>query len=326
MAKPIATTDKLRIGISGWTYAPWRGVFYPKKLPHNIELAYASTQLSSIEINGTFYSLQRPSSFAKWYEQTPADFVFSVKAPRYITHMLRLRNTEAPIANFFLSGVLRLNEKLGPILWQFPPNLQFNPDLFEPFLAKLPRSTKAAARLLKQTDSRMKDRTWSVVDQDRPMFHAMEIRHESFATEAFVKLLRKHSVAMVIADTAGQWPMLLDVTADFVYVRLHGAEKLYASGYSDDALDAWVTRIRAWATGQDSPTSQRLGPAARKRMRRDVYVYFDNDVKVHAPFDAAKLAFKLGERDRLLDETPRVESQEIPRLAWPAIGSKSREK
>jgi uncharacterized protein YecE (DUF72 family) len=284
----------IRIGISGWRYPPWRGTFYPKGLPQKNELPYASSILSSIEINGTFYSLQRPTSYAAWYAQTPADFVFSVKAPRFITHIRRLRDIEAPLANFFVSGPLRLNEKLGPILWQFPPNFRFAPDLFEAFLAQLPHSTAAAAKLLKHADARIKGRSWSKVDRDRPLRHAVEIRHESFAVPAFARLLRKHRAALVVADTAGKWPMLHDVTADFVYVRLHGAEELYASGYTEPALDAWAAKIRAWSAGRDAPDVSLLSRLAAVRARRDVFVYFDNDVKVHAPFDAARLAEKLG--------------------------------
>jgi uncharacterized protein YecE (DUF72 family) len=292
----------IRIGISGWRYPPWRGTFYPRGLSQKNELSYASGILSSIEINGTFYSLQRPGSFASWHGQTPADFVFSVKGSRYITHMLRLRKIESALANFFLSGVLRLNEKLGPILWQFPPNFRFVPDVFEEFLAQLPRSTAAAARLLKHADARVKGRTWAKVDRDRPLRHAIEIRHESFETPAFARLLRKYRAALVSADTAGNWPMLHDVTADFVYVRLHGAEELYASGYTETALDDWAAKIRAWSVGGDAPGAHRIGPAAQKRARRDVYVYFDNDAKVKAPFDAMRLAEKLGLRRTAVQE------------------------
>lgn len=308
----------IRIGISGWTYKPWRGTFYPAKLPHDKELAYAAAMLPSIEINGTFYSLQRPSSYARWYEQTPADFVFAVKAPRFITHLKRLRDVEAPIANFFVSGLLRLNEKLGPILWQFPPNFKFDHELFDQFLSQLPRSTKEAARLLRKSDDRVKGRSWTGIDRDRPLRHAVEIRNETFATAAFARLLRRHGVAVVIADTAGHWPMLHDVSADFVYLRLHGAEELYASGYTDKALNQWAAKIRALSSGRDA-SGRRVGPSACKRSQRDIYVYFDNDVKVRAPFDAARLAMKLGIRETQLNERPQMKSAEIPRPQWPPI-------
>jgi uncharacterized protein YecE (DUF72 family) len=297
----------IRVGISGWTYTPWRGTFYPRGLAQKNELPYASENLASIEINGTFYRLQRPENFASWYDQTPAGFVFSLKAPRFITHIRRLRDVQTPVANFLMSGVLRLNEKLGPILWQFPPNMRFDPELFETFLAQLPHTTADAARLLEHCDARVKGRSWSEVDRDRPLRHAVEIRHESFATDAFVRLLRKHAVALVTADTAGKWPMMQDVTADFVYARLHGAEELYASGYTDAALDDWAAKFRAWSTGGDAPAARRIGPPARKRATRDVFVYFDNDVKVRSPFDAARLAVKLGLRREPLQEAGDVQ-------------------
>ncbi len=310
---------KIVVGMSGWTYAPWRGTFYPKKLGQKNELAYASAMLPSIEINGTFYGLQRPTSYAAWHEQTPEGFVFSVKGPRFITHIRRLREVKTPLANFLLSGPLRLNEKLGPILWQFPPNFQFDAELFEAFLAMLPHSTEEAAGLVKDCDSRMKGRTWAEIDLDRSMRQAVEIRHESFATEAFVRMLRKYGVALVCADTAGKWPMLHDVTADFVYARLHGAEELYASGYTEAALDEWATKIRAWSTGGDAPSKDRLGPAAQQRAKRDVFVYFDNDVKVRSPFDAARLAVKLGLREHPLQEAERISTNEVPRAQWPRV-------
>ena len=221
-----------------------------------------------------------------------------MKAPRYITHIRRLREIEAPSANFFLSGMLRLQEKLGPILWQFPPSFQFVADVFETFLAQLPHSTAEAAKLLNHCDARVKGRTWTVIDADRPLRHAVEIRHASFVTPVFTDLLRKYRAALVSADTAGNWPMLHDVTADFVYVRMHGAEELYASGYTEEALDAWAAKIRAWSNGGDAPGAARTGPAAPKCAKRDMYVYFDNDAKVRSPVDAARLAVKLGLRDR----------------------------
>ena len=294
-------TGQILVGISGWTYAPWRSTFYPNSLPQKSELQYASTQLPTIEINGSFYSLQKPKSYIHWYDQTPKDFIFSLKAPRYITHIRRLRDIQAPIANFFLSGPLALKEKLGPILWQFPPNFQFNPDLFAPFLASLPHTTSAAAKLLKHTDSHVKDRTYSKIDHDRPLRHAVEIRHDSFAVKPFVDLLRKHNVAMVIADTAGKWPQIFDLTSDFAYLRLHGAEELYASGYTDQALNDWSKKIRTLASGKNAPNEKLHSTPAKTRTARDVYVYFDNDIKIKSPFDAARLAVKLGLRDHPLE-------------------------
>lgn len=292
MAQGIGTT---RIGISGWRYEPWRGVFYPPDLAQRCELAFASRALSSIEINGTFYSLQRPEYFAEWYDETPDDFVFSVKAPRYITHMRRLKDVRVPLANFLASGVLALRAKLGPILWQFPPQMPYKPERFETFFALLPHDTDAALALAREHDSRLAERCWLEVADNRPLRHAVEIRHASFVDAEFIGLLRRHRVALVVADTAGRWPLLEDLTADFVYVRLHGDEELYASGYSDQALDFWAQRIDTWRRGRQVEdarlASERPAKAAR---RRDVFCYFDNDVKVHAPYDAAHLSVRLG--------------------------------
>jgi uncharacterized protein YecE (DUF72 family) len=265
----------VRIGISGWTYPPWRGVFYPKGLPHRAELNYAASRLTSIEINGSFYSLQRPTSYRSWYEQTPDDFVFSVKGARFITHMKKLSGVETPLANFFGSGVLALREKLGPVLWQFPPTLQFDAEVLDAFLSRLPRTTAEAAYLARRHDDRLTDRAWTGVDSDRPLRHAIEVRHPSFEAQRFTEVLREHGVAAVLADAGGRWPTIREATADFGYLRLHGADELYASGYDDAALTEWGAVITE------------LAP-------RDVYVYFDNDAKVRAPFDAMALAAKLG--------------------------------
>jgi uncharacterized protein YecE (DUF72 family) len=276
-AAPARPGGIARIGISGWTYAPWRRVFYPKGLVQRRELEYASRKLSSIEINGSFYSLQRPESYVSWRAQTPPEFVFSVKAPRFITHMKKLRDVGTPVANFFASGVLALGDKLGPILWQLPPNLGFDAGRLADFFALLPRTTAEAAALAQLHDARLDDRAWTSTDEDRPVRHALEVRHNTFLDAAFPALLREHDVALVVADSAGKWPMIEEPTADFVYVRLHGAEELYVSGYGAEALDAWAGKVRGW-----------LGSG------RDVYVYFDNDVKVRAPFDALALAERLG--------------------------------
>jgi uncharacterized protein YecE (DUF72 family) len=285
----------LRIGISGWRYAPWRGVFYPKDLPQRAELEYASRQVGSIELNGSFYSLQRPASYAGWNEATPRGFVFAVKGPRFITHIKRLRDFDGPLANFLASGLFELGSKLGPILWQCPPNQRFDEALFDHFLGALPRDTHQAAALARRHDHRLKHGASVAPDRKRRLRHALEIRHESFICEAFIALLRRHKVALVVADTAGRWPYLEDVTADFMYLRLHGDEKLYTSGYGDAALERWAARIREWARGGEPEDAVRAStrPPPR-RASRDVYCYFDNDAKVHAPFDAQSLMRKLG--------------------------------
>jgi uncharacterized protein YecE (DUF72 family) len=280
----------MRIGISGWTYTPWRGVFYPTALAQRRELEFASRALNSIEINGSFYSLQRPTSYRRWYKETPRGFVFSVKGPRFITHMKKLREVEAPLANFFASGVLCLREKLGPILWQFPPNFGWHAERFSDFFNLLPRDTTAAARLSRRHDDKVGGLVWTKTDAKRPLRYAVEIRHPTFLVPEFFALLRKHNIAFVFADTAGKWPYAEDLTADFAYCRLHGDEVLYVSGYSDSALQWWADRLAHWREGKQPPdarlvTSHRVTPA-----KRDIYIYFDNDAKVHAPFDAKRLA------------------------------------
>jgi uncharacterized protein YecE (DUF72 family) len=285
----------VRIGISGWRYAPWRGVFYPPSLKQREELEFASRQVGSIEINGSFYSLQRPSAWQRWHDETPAGFEFAVKGPRFITHLKKLLDVHAPLANFFASGVLALREKLGPILWQLPPQLAFDAARLDAFLTRLPRDTTTARRLAAGHDERVaKSGTWFERTPSRPLRHALEVRHPSFVDANFIALLRRHQVALVVADTAGRWPLLEDVTADFVYVRLHGDKELYASGYRDEVLADWARRIDAWRRGSQVEDARTAATRAMaKRARRDVYCYFDNDVKVHAPFDAARLQQQL---------------------------------
>ncbi|MCW2539914.1 MAG: hypothetical protein JWN95_1639 [Frankiales bacterium] len=261
-----------RVGISGWRYPPWRKDFYPKGLPQRSELSYAAQRLTSIEINGSFYSLQLPSSYYRWRHETPDDFVFSVKGSRFITHMTRLRRAETTLPNYFASGLLALGGKLGPILWQLPPTMAFDAELITTFLDQLPRSTGEAAYLARRHGERQAGRSWTGTLVDGELRHAVEVRHDSFARPEAVDLLRSRSVALVVADTAGKWPQLFDVTADFVYVRLHGADELYTSGYDEPALQLWAERIRGW-------TARGL----------DVFCYFDNDVKVRAPYDAMSL-------------------------------------
>lgn len=289
-------TGEVRIGISGWRYKGWRGVFYPKKLPQRRELEFASREFSTIELNGSFYSLQRPESFARWRDETPDNFVFSVKGSRYITHLRRLREVEQPLANFFAQGLLAFGKKLGPILWQFPPNFKFDPEKFKNFFHLLPHSIGAAARLARSHDEWMEERSFISPPVDLPLRHCVEIRNESFVVPEFIDLLREHDIGLVVADTV-EWPLLMDVTSDFVYCRLHGSEQLYASGYTDAALKQWAARVTAWAHGGDSPDGK-FAHADRSATHRarDVYVYFDNDAKVRAPFDAKTLRELVSER------------------------------
>jgi uncharacterized protein YecE (DUF72 family) len=292
----------IRIGISGWRYEPWRGVFYPEGLAQHRELEFASRRFPTLEINGTFYSLQRPAHFQDWYDATPPGFLFAVKGSRFISHMKRLKDVEKPLANFFASGIFNLRDKLGPFLWQFPPNFRFDAARLDAFFELLPRDLEAALRLARRRDARVKGRCRLAIDANRPLRHAIEIRHESFLVPEFVELLRRHNVAFVVADTAGKWPFVEDVTADFMYLRLHGDKVLYASGYSDAALELWAERIRAWGRS------------------RDVYCYFDNDMKVKAPFDALRLMARLGLGDEPTVRAPSSRTRLRPERRhdpWP---------
>lgn len=264
---------EIRVGISGWRYAGWRGDFYPKGLRQRDELRYAAERLGSIELNGSFYSLQRPSSYRAWNEETPEDFVFAVKGGRFITHMKRLAGVDTPLANFFASGLLALEGKLGPVLWQLPERLAFDADLLEGFFSRLPRTTQAAAKLAEQHDDKVPDdRALTTSATDRPIRHALEPRHASFDTDEARDLLARNDICMVLADSAGRWPSMQDGTSEFRYVRLHGDTELYASGYSPAALDRWADLCCAW-----------------RAEGHDVFVYFDNDAKGHAPHDAVGL-------------------------------------
>jgi uncharacterized protein YecE (DUF72 family) len=292
----MSQSAELRVGISGWTYKPWRGNFYPVELPQRLELAFASRRFNALEINGTFYSLQRPSSFQAWYRESPADFVFALKGGRYLTHFLKLKNPLAPLANYFASGVLCLREKLGPILWQFPAVVSFDEDRFKAFFDLLPHDTEDAARLARQHDRRLKGRAFLEADGKRPVRHAVEFRNDSFLTDRFTTLLRQHGVALVVADVASRFPTAEDVTTDWVYVRLHGSRRLYASGYTPREIDAWAAKIKAWHEGHEPAGSRRIGgPAPLTNRGRDVFVFFDNtDVKLRAPVDARRMAQTLG--------------------------------
>ena len=267
----------VRVGISGWRYPAWRGDFYPKGLPQRRELEYAGEQLTSIEINGSFYSLQRPTSYAAWRGDVPDDFVFAVKGPRYVSHLKRLKDVEIPLANFFASGLLGLGPVLGPVLWQLPENFRFDADVLDAFLGGLPRTTAEAAELATRHDDKVPDdRALTTAEDDRPLRYALEFRSQTFATPGAYDVLRRHGVATVLADTAGRWPRVDENTGSVRYARLHGDQELYASGYTDRALDEWAERCRGWADdGQD------------------VFVYFDNDMKGYAPHDAMRLIARL---------------------------------
>lgn len=298
----------VRIGVSGWRYTPWRGHFYPPGLAQARELPYAARVFASLELNGSFYSLQRPSSYAMWARDTPPGFVFAVKGSRYITHMLKLRNIDAALANFLASGLLALGPKLGPILWQFPPVMRYNADLFEAFLAGLPKTTAAAAKIAQGRDARLQGRELLEPDANRRLRHCVEVRHETFVDPGFIRLLRKYRVGWVVADTPKPWPLFEDLTADFVYMRLHGATELYNSRYTTEELARWADCIRAWTNG-GQPADARLITDAPppKRATRDVYCYFDNTDKRHAPDNAIELMRMLG----LAKADPLADAREL---------------
>jgi uncharacterized protein YecE (DUF72 family) len=260
----------VRVGIGGWTFAPWRGVFYPDGLPHAQELGYAASRLSSIEINGTFYRTQSPATFRKWASEVPDGFVFSVKAPRYTTHRRDLSDAGEAIGGFLASGVLELGDRLGPLLWQFAPTKKFQPEEFGQFLQALPPRAGG-----------------------RPLRHVVEVRHDSFKTAQFVALLRDAGVAGVYAEHES-YPEFADLTADFAYARLQKGEDTIPTGYPPKALDAWAARLRVWAGGGAPDDLPRLDPAAKPERRpRDVFAYVIHEGKVRAPAAAMALVDRL---------------------------------
>ncbi|WP_051228120.1 DUF72 domain-containing protein [Pleomorphomonas oryzae] len=282
----------IRIGLSGWTYSPWRGHFYPKGLRQSQELAYAASRFSSLEINGTFYGLQKPRTFDRWAADTPTDFLFAVKGPRFITHVKRLKDVEAPLANFFASGPLRLGTKLGPILWQFPPSFHFDFERIRDFLALLPKDTDAATDMAMRHDDHVRDPD-AIRPAKQPMRYALEIRHNSFRNPAFIDLLREHNVALVCADTV-EWPLLMDVTSDFVYCRLHGSRDLYRSGYDEAERQRWARRVAAWSHGEPMDDGDFVGDRRAPNQPRDVFLFFDNTDGLRAPDDALAIMRELG--------------------------------
>jgi uncharacterized protein YecE (DUF72 family) len=280
IAGPRAKGSAL-VGISGYDYKPWRGRFYPEELPARRWLEYASRRFNSIELNGTFYSLKSPAVFERWLREVPErDFVFAIKGGRFITHNLKLRRSETALGNFFASGVLALGTHTGPFLWQLPATYSFDAERLDRFMRLLPRDSREGEAVARQHDDRLRRGALTDAAANVAYRHAFEVRHPSYFHEEFYSILREHRVGFVIADSAGKFPMAHEVTADFVYVRLHGSQELYVSGYSDAELDEWAERIRRWRSARGGA--------------RDVYVYFDNDAKVHAPFDAERLVERLG--------------------------------
>lgn len=289
----------IRIGTSGWTYPHWRGPFYPSGLRQRDELGYLSEQLPTVEINGSFYSLQRPSSYQRWHDETPGDFVFAVKGGRYLTHLRKLTEIDTPLANFLASGLLSLGAKLGPILWQLPASLPFHHDRIEAFFRLLPQTCGDAADLAAGCDPTKFER-WdqqpvlAVDDRTRPLRHAIEVRHPSYQCDEFAALCGRYGVAIVLADTAGRWPWIDRPVTDFGYFRLHGSRELYASSYSDEELDSWVQRITGWL--------QVAG-------MRNLWIYFDNDAQAHAANDAMRLVKRIGPVSQRDDQADGVQAR-----------------
>ncbi|SDP28643.1 Uncharacterized conserved protein YecE, DUF72 family [Nakamurella panacisegetis] len=269
---------EFRIGTSGWRYPHWRNNFYPPGLAQKNELAYLAEHFNTVELNGSFYSLQRPSSYRRWRQETPDGFVFAVKGGKFITHNKKLRDVAPPLANFFASGPLALGERLGPFLWQLPPALRFDAERMEEFFELLPGDVGAAVELAAKAEERVISRFKAepgaapdLLGPDTALRHAIEVRHPSFEVESFYDLCRRFGIAIVLADSAGRFPVIDQSTAEFSYIRLHGSQQLYSSRYTDEEIRLWAERIgRASGSGT-------------------YYVYFDNDFESNAAFDARRL-------------------------------------
>jgi len=262
---------RIRVGIGGWTYEPWRNNFYPERWPQGRELEYASRQVTSIEVNGTYYSTQKPASFAKWRDETPDDFVFSLKASRYATNRKLLAEAGESIERFVGSGIAELGIKLGPILWQFMPTKRFEPEDFEAFLALLPQRVDGLA-----------------------LRHVLDVRHDSFKAPEFLTLARKYKASTVFTDS-DDYPSFADLTGDFVYARLMRADAKLKTGYGPKALDAWAQRAATWAQGGEPDDLPRVDEHGAPAKPRDVFVYFINGAKERAPAAAMALVGRLGE-------------------------------
>jgi uncharacterized protein YecE (DUF72 family) len=282
-------TARIFIGTSGWSYPHWRGRFYPRSVPHARELQYASARFDSLEVNRSFYSLLTPAACSAWQAATPDGFVFALKGSRFITHAKKLRDVEVALANFFASGVLALGDKLGPIVWQLSEQLRFDEARLDAFFALLPRTGAQAAALARGHDQRVRHGAVVTARARLRLRHAIEPRHASFFTPAFARVARRHGVAIVVTDSP-DWPYVEEPTAGFMYLRLHGSRRKYASRYTDAELDRWAARIRAWHAGGEPDDARRIGPGTgQRRGGRDVYVYFDNDHNAYAARDALRL-------------------------------------
>lgn len=263
-------TGRVRIGIGGWTYEPWRGSFYPPGLAHRRELEYASRKLTSLEVNATYYGAQKAESFARWHDETPDDFVFAVKGPRFATNRRVLAEAGASIERFFTGGVMALKDKLGPINWQLMPTKKLDLDDVEGFLSLLPRTADG-----------------------RAIRHAIEVRHDSFRDPAFIALARKHAVAVVVAGDS-RYPQIADLTAPFVYARIMGTSEGEPHGYAAAALDLWSRRARAWSVGLAAEGLSPVGPQEADHVKRDVFLYVISGFKARNPEAAMALIERVG--------------------------------
>jgi uncharacterized protein YecE (DUF72 family) len=286
---------KARVGVSGWSYDEWDPGFYPEGLSDDERLGYAASIFDTIEINGTFYSLTDPQTCRRWRDSAPRGFVYAVKGSRYITHMKRLVDAETALANFFASGILELEETLGPILWQLPSNLRFDPVALDSFLGLLPHDTSQAVRTARGHDDRIENAAFGGSDTHL-IRHVLEVRNESFLQAETARIARRHGVALCISQSS-EWPLIEEMTAGFVYVRLHGPGKLYASEYAPSDLDHWADRIETWRRGAEPSHAHRISDLeAPDRKERDVYVYFDNTAHGYAPRQALALRDSLSTR------------------------------
>ncbi|MET0330241.1 MAG: DUF72 domain-containing protein [Dyella sp.] len=268
---PIATDARIRVGIGGWNFAPWRKHFYPDGLPQRRELEYASRRLNAIEINSTFYGAQKPATYARWAAETPEGFVFSLKAPRYLVQTHQLAQTGKAVRGFLEGGIGELGDRLGPIVWQLAPWRAFDIDDLEPFLAALPRTLNG-----------------------QPLRHVLEVRHPSFLAQAYVELARRQNITTVFTDSP-DYPSLADLTGPLVYARLMRSEPAQTEGYRAAALDDWAARARRWADGQDNPELPHVLPTQPAAKPREVFVFFIGAAKPRNPAAAQALLARLAD-------------------------------
>lgn len=281
------------IGTSGWAYSSWRNKFFPAKLTAREYLSFTSRAFNSIEIDSTFYRMQTPERYQSWYDATPEGFLFAIKGSRYITHMLRLKDCETALGNFYASGILALQEKTGPFLWQFPAHVKLDMERFETFAKLLPRDFNEAVELARKHDSKLQ-KPYLKVEENYPLVHAFELRSDSFFNRDFLAMLRSYNIATVMVSSPKDWPLFTDVTANFLYIRMHGEKRLYSGSYGEAELKEWKRRISFWQKGRTPPDMEHYLPADPHKNMRPYFMYFDNTAKSEAPFDALKFMKMVG--------------------------------